>query len=116
MFELAKPGVTIKPCTKLQYNFKEASYYLTPLDQIDFVIQFVPAMVVVKEEYLIFDMIAMISSIGGTLGLCIGFSFREIAGLIPQQLELGFLNNIKQRPNTKLTKICQYNYTMPRQN
>ena len=105
IFKLVKPGVTIKPCTKLQYHFKEASYYQTPFDQIDFVVQFVPAMVVVKEEYLIFDMIAMISSIGGTLGLCIGFSFREIAGLMLKYLEVVFLDNIKQTFNTKLTRI-----------
>ena len=29
----------------------------------------------VEEEYLIKDFVGMIGSIGGTLGLCIGFSF-----------------------------------------
>ena len=31
-----------------------------------------------SEEYLIFDLVAMVSAIGGTLGLCIGFSFTDV--------------------------------------
>ena len=46
-----------------------------------------PAEVLVKEEYIIFDGVAMISAIGGTLGLCIGFSFLEIAINILRILE-----------------------------
>ena len=34
-----------------------------------------PETVTVYEEYLIYDTIGMIGSIGGTLGMCIGFSF-----------------------------------------
>ena len=34
------------------------------------------------EEYLIFDSVAMIGSIGGTLGLCIGFSFANVFAMI----------------------------------
>ena len=37
-----------------------------------------PAKVNVLEEYLIYDFITMIGSIGGTLGLCIGFSFSNL--------------------------------------
>ena len=29
----------------------------------------------VHEEYLVYDLISMIGSVGGTLGMCIGFSF-----------------------------------------
>ena len=48
-----------------------------------------PYETLVKEEYLIYDLVSMISAIGGTLGLCIGFSFKECARDI-----LGFFMNI----------------------
>ena len=37
-----------------------------------------PQMVQVKEEYFIYDWIAMVSATGGTMGLCIGLSFYSI--------------------------------------
>ena len=80
--------MTDKPCTKLQYK-QDAStdvydYYddainNVPKNQVKFGIQFVnPPRVSVKEEYIIYDSVAMISAIGGTMGLCIGFSFSGI--------------------------------------
>ena len=38
-----------------------------------------PPRVKVYEEYLVYDMISMIRAIGGTMGLCIGFSFTDFA-------------------------------------
>ena len=32
----------------------------------------------VKEQYVIFDAVAMVGAIGGTLGMCIGFSFSDM--------------------------------------
>ena len=32
----------------------------------------------VKEQYLIYDAIGMIGAVGGTMGMCIGFSFDSI--------------------------------------
>ena len=46
-------------------------------------------MVTVKEEYVIYDAVAMISAIGGTMGLCIGFSFLDLARLCLEYLEDG---------------------------
>ena len=46
-----------------------------------------PVKVNVKEEYLIYDGVAMISAIGGTLGLCIGFSFYNLASFFTGWLE-----------------------------
>ena len=37
-----------------------------------------PLVIKVYEEYIIYDIIAMIGSVGGTLGLFIGFSFNNI--------------------------------------
>ena len=43
-----------------------------------------------KEEYLVFDFVSMISAIGGSMGLCIGFSFLDLARLCLEYLEEGF--------------------------
>ena len=48
-----------------------------------------PFMTSVQQEYLIFDITGMIGSVGGTLGMCIGFSFSGITTII--------LNFIKSR-------------------
>ena len=37
-----------------------------------------PFMTSVQQEYLIFDVTGMIGSVGGTLGMCIGFSFSGV--------------------------------------
>ena len=37
-----------------------------------------PEMVTMHDEYLIYDEVSMIGSIGGTLGMCIGFSFTNL--------------------------------------
>ena len=47
-----------------------------------------PARVTVKEEYLIYDLVAVVSAIGGTMSLCIGFSFRNFFGYLLKFLEL----------------------------
>ena len=41
----------------------------------------------VKEEYLILDFVAMVGSVGGTLGLCIGFSFSNFFGFFTNQFK-----------------------------
>ena len=72
-----------KHCHKVQYegivsyestmeNFTQIQWhYEFPTDDID-----------VHEEYLIFDAAGLIGSIGGTLGLFIGFSFRDIVEIV----------------------------------
>ena len=42
----------------------------------------IPPRVSVREEYLIYDSVALISAIGSTLGIFIGFSFGGISGQI----------------------------------
>ena len=41
-----------------------------------------PANTIVSEEYLVYDFIGMVASIGGTLGLFIGFSFTSLATFV----------------------------------
>ena len=47
----------------------------------------------VYEEYIIIDAISMIGSVGGTLGLFIGFSFSNVINIIIGYLQL-FINKI----------------------
>ena len=41
-----------------------------------------PEKMLVFEEYLVFDAFGMIGSVGGALGLCIGFSFSGVIASI----------------------------------
>ena len=59
---------------------------------IEMTYQFVrPEYVEVHEEYVIYDAIGMIGSVGGTLGMFIGFSFTNIISSI--------INYLKHVPN-----------------
>ena len=75
--------ILVQPCTKLQYKvknhvqtFREEYQHMTV-----FQMAFDPPRVHVEDEYLIYDLLALISSVGGTMGLCIGFSFSNIASM-----------------------------------
>ena len=77
-------------CTTLHFTGKQTA--LTPLslqDQNKAVLQisFDPPQSKVVEEYLIYDFVAMISSIGGTMSLCIGFSFDNFISTLSHWLE-----------------------------
>ena len=48
-----------------------------------------PPRVTVKEEYIVYDAVAFVSSIGGTMGLCIGFSFYNSISVIMGLVEMG---------------------------
>ena len=86
-------------CTILQYDitntyqvqYEKHKQHLTTFDW-----SFSPDKVQVFEQYLIFDTIAMVSAIGGTLGLCIGFSFTDMANTILSKTEQ-FVEYIRSR-------------------
>ena len=75
-----KKVIISKPCTKVEYSsFNQNSLKSDGKNRMAFDFGFsYPGIVQVYEEVLLFDEIAMISSIGGTLGLCIGFAFSNI--------------------------------------
>ena len=88
-FSSAK-DITVKPCTKLQFQVQESTY-ARRFQIAEFRISFnQPPMTTVKEEYLIYDFVAMLGAIGGTMGLCIGFSFMECARVLFDYVEWGF--------------------------
>ena len=55
----------------------------------------------VREEYLIYDTVAMISAIGGTIGLCIGLSFFSITEAALDWLQLGINWHQKSQDNSQ---------------
>ena len=65
-----------------------------------------PKRVSVNEEYLIYDFVAMISAIGGTLGLCIGFSFFDFCDLILRYSEKG-VQKMKVGKNFVTTSVIR---------
>ena len=87
--------VLAKPCTKVQYRLQGKEFgipaylekYLlqgseSKLSKLKglsiFSLKFAkPNELRVYDEYLIYDFVEMISAIGGTMGLCIGFSFLD---------------------------------------
>ena len=95
-----------KPCTKLQYRVRGAVYPgFSKSNQAKFILRFTWSVGVgVKEEYFIYDFVAMISAIGGTLGLCIGFSFDEFINFILTCLE-GGVNWVKSKKTKNQLKV-----------
>ena len=79
-----QPQLVKKPCTRLQYsNIVVESTRKYRLSSIEVRIKFAkPLQVRVKTEYLLMDFLSMIGAVGGTLGLCIGFSFKEVLGFL----------------------------------
>ena len=74
----AKEETPTEPCTKIQYKTFGARGLNLNKNQVFFSMVFQnPPKVTVKEEYLIYDGLAVIGGIGGTLGICVGFSFNE---------------------------------------
>ena len=71
------------PQEKENWNFYQMHYYIDKEIEMK-----------VYEEYIIIDAMGMIGSVGGTLGLFIGFSFSNVINLL-----IGYLQVV-------LNKIC----------
>ena len=79
-FDAIRKQCPRKLCSTLQYSGDESIY--KPLNDEDETVafhykftDFSPNLKTLYVEYLIYDAITMIGSVGGTLGMCIGFSF-----------------------------------------
>jgi len=74
-----------KPCSILEYSGKLDYWepkYDNPNNTVIIYLRFQsPEVTTIYEEYLIYDFNAMLGSIGGTLGLFVGFSFSSIIEL-----------------------------------
>ena len=83
-----------KPCSILEYSGKldywEPKYY-NPNNTMIIYLRFQsPEVITIYEEYLIYDFNGMLGSIGGTLGMFVGFSFSSII-----ELSINLLKNCK---------------------
>ena len=63
---------------------------MSPTSEARFWVKFSSQTVAVKEEYLIYDLETLISAIGGTMGLCIGFSFDDFSNLVLTYLRMAY--------------------------
>ena len=84
-----------KPCTVLEYQGKKTNV-LNQLASNKAVLEYrfaPPMMTKVQQEYLIFDVIGMIGSVGGSLGMCIGFSFSGVTTYILDFIQSRIINN-----------------------
>ena len=82
-----------KLCTTLEYSGEE-SYYNKLIDKnitVGFEYEIPSNLVILYEEYWIYDVISMISSVGGTLGLCIGFSFTGMISFLSSLIQNGIV-------------------------
>ena len=100
--------IIIKPCKKLFYlgnvirqsqtksqNTSRLWYHFSP-----------PGNLIVHEEYLVFDMISLISSVGGTLGFFIGFSFTNLV-----KYAMTFLKQLFNKTNSWMRDPrCKHEY------
>ena len=85
------------------------SRYMLLQMKLSFKISFVPPKVTVFEEYLIYDFVTMISAIGGTMGLCVGFSFFDIMGLLLKLFEK-ITNRWKKASNVDDSFVMEYRF------
>ena len=81
---------TDEPCQTLEYKVDVSKISQLPKNRIQYSLWFqYPAQVHVKEEYLIYDTVTFISSIGGTVGVCIGLSMYTLAQGLWTWLQIG---------------------------
>ena len=90
---------TCKPCRKYDYSgmqtFESENVEDKYMHQKILTYQFAyPQVLTIYQEYLIYDGIGMIGSVGGTLGMFIGFSFSNVISSTLNFLQ--FYMNIKQ--------------------
>ena len=71
-----------QPCTLLTFGATRSVKYINDTEKAVLKMIFDPPKVEVQEEYLIYDLVSMISAIGGTMGLCVGFSFTHFMGVL----------------------------------
>ena len=91
-----------KPCSIIQYTRKLDywdSWEREPNDSIFILyIRFAPPLTTkVYKEYLIYDIFGMIGSVGGTLGIFIGFSFSGMLSFITHIFKNLPYKNIKDK-------------------
>ena len=78
-----------RPCHILEYSGK-TNYDIKRLEDRYFALKWQfspPKMGVFNQERLVFDTVGMVGSIGGTLGMCIGFSFSGLTSTVLENIK-----------------------------
>ena len=88
-----KHGGFKRPCNILEYSGEKTSDFPIPKnDSVMISYMFAqPELLVEYKERLVFDILGLVAYVGGTLGMCIGFSF---IGTVASMLDL-IKNRIK---------------------
>ena len=94
----------LSACTEvdftLEYNYQEDLDKPNAYRNITFAYKIANPKVKVEEEYLVQDFVGMLGSIGGTLGLFIGFSFLGGSSYFLQRLQIA-LEGVATRISNK---------------
>ena len=85
----------VRPCSILEYQgYKTHEEKRNDNNSVSLEYSFAPPFLTsVQQEYFIFDITGMIGSVGGTLGMCIGFSFSGVTTTILDFIKARILNN-----------------------
>ena len=108
--KVSKNGQCPKLCDTLDYTVETSSIRNEPRGNITFSFAYVfessNSMTSVYEEYFIYDVTSMIGSVGGTLGMCIGFSFTGVLSSLMKFIQKGRMYiNEKMYPHMRRDKI-----------
>ncbi|XP_059096394.1 uncharacterized protein LOC131890953 [Tigriopus californicus] len=66
-------------CNLVSYSASTSEFNLFGIDETVVFLSFETLVTTLEEEVLVYDLISMISSVGGSMGLFLGFSFLEMA-------------------------------------
>ena len=81
---------TSKPCTRVRYTEAITDYRITDVRRIEYQFKFKDSpMMKVQEEYVIYDYVGLLSSVGGILGICVGISFYGISENLVTYMKAG---------------------------
>ena len=92
-----------RTCTTTEYSGKVGYEVLTAYSEKKLILEYKfvePAITKVHEEYVLFDTIDMICSVGGNLGLFIGFSISNVFTVLFGYLQLLLVKIYNRRSNT----------------
>ena len=95
----AQNSIEKRPCIKVQYRANGSPWIKT--NHTSFHLIYSLPHIIVKEEYMIYDLLAMIGAVGGTMGIFIGISFADLSGMFFELVAgMGLHKLERKRKNT----------------
>ena len=111
--QASKNVIVQKPCALSDYKAVKATNNMGG-DKAIFKLV-VDEMVKVKEEYLVYDTVSMISVVGGFMGLCVGLSFYDASGILLRCLEITLIKWKRKFRENKNVEELSVSSVKPRQ-